>query len=920
MTFPAALDRIRRWRKLGRLMAALPAVVAVVCLLLLATGLADAWVAFEPAARVALVTALLAVVALGTLAVLALAARFSRRRGASLADRLSGSPRDPATAALGIDPSSCETPLARHLAERSLKEASEGLAALPAGKILPWRAIGLSCAAAVVAALPLLLLRALKPDAFHTVSARLLHPREDLPPWSPLRFTIDPQSPVVVYGGDLPLAVEVTGATLEHPVECLVKRPGSQEILRLPAYRESANRFSRTLESVTEGSSVAFASGKARSRWLPVELLLQPKVLAGRITVTPPSYAGNEAVTSPLDTNEIAAMEGSEVVLELTSNRPLSPSPLVFTPATTPGNEAVPQEISGETHGKDVIAFRWIVTASGKLSATLRDVRGTPAAMPVELSLRAVPDQPPVVDLQSPPRMLLATPSTKLPLTGRAEDDHALAKVQLVRTLEGFRDRARVVAPALNGKAFDFKDGIDLGTLGVSPGQTIELFLEASDHNPSLLGQGASEISRIHIITEEDYASRIRAQTTLAQFSARYRAIEDALRKARESLDAMDRAADVNDAAAAEAARKQAAAAHEEAAKLLDQLANDFPAFQLEQRLKDLAGKTAEDVRANLGGLGKFDANASEGDQRRAIREMRDRLGARQQEQEQLQQDARTIAEAGKLMEMVAKFRQIYATQESLSKRNRTIAEEIHKGSDQNRRLLPSLADTQKKNQEALETFTKELKERAESIHDPALAGLRRSSLEFLEKLQLADPGSAMKAAGEHGRLGVANDAYANAELARALLEGLMQGNEENEFAEACKNPGMKFSIPKPDVNETMSQLLQGLCQNPGTSPNQGVGGGGMGAGGTGPTGNAQPGFAAMDVPVLGPQRMQFDPVSLGAAGNGGGRPGQHRELSTAAETEAMRPVETPRITRTAPDPESIPEPYREAVKVYFSE
>ena len=65
--------------------------------------------------------------------------------------------------------------------------------------------------------------------------------------------------------------------------------------------------------------AVEFACGKARSRWMPVELLLQPKVLAGQVTVTPPAYTGREAVTIPLDTNEITAMEGAEVVLELAS-------------------------------------------------------------------------------------------------------------------------------------------------------------------------------------------------------------------------------------------------------------------------------------------------------------------------------------------------------------------------------------------------------------------------------------------------------------------------------------------------------------------------------------------------------------------------------------------------------------------------
>ena len=918
MNFTSALDRIRRWRRVGRWLAALPAAAALACLLALAAGLADAWLAFEAPPRTLLVTTLLAVTAVAALAALGFASRFSRARGAATADALLASPRSPASAALTLDPAKAETPLARHLAERSQAEAAAELAAIPVSKILAWPNIGRAALALLAAALPSAILFLAQPDATRAVAQRLLQPAADLPPWSPLIFAVEPAALSAVYGGELPLAVEITGGELKHPVELLVRRPDSGEVLRLPSFRESPTRFSRRLDALTEPVDVAFACGKARSPWLPVELLLQPKVLAGKFTVTPPAHTGREPASAPLDTNEIAAIEGSAILLELTSNRPLAPSTLVFTPATTPGTEAVPEEIPGEVVSAETIAFRWTAHRPGKLAATLRDVRGTPAAAPLELILKALPDQAPVVDLASPPRQLLATPSSTLVLKGRAEDDHALSKVQLVRTLEGFRDRARVVAPALRDQAYDFADSVDLSALGVRPGQVIELFLEASDHNPSLLGHGASEISRIQIISEDDYAERIRARTTLEQFGARYAAIAKAFQQARESLDAMDKAADLNDPTALEKARDQAAAAHREAAKLLEQLAADFPAFELEKRLKDLAAGGAADAKANLDQLEKIDPQAGEGDQRKAIREMRERLGAREQEQRQLEADAKTVAEAGKLLEMAAKFRQIHMTQVSLANRIRTIAEEIHKGNDQNRRLLPALAETQRKNREALDEFAAELKRRAEACTDPALAPLASSSLAFLDALRLADPQSVMEAGVKAGQLGVANDAFVQAELARGLLESLME-QPQNPFARACKGRCMKFSIPRPDVNATIQQLLEGLmCQNPGMLPNQGKGGGGMGGSGTGPSGSASPGFTLEDIPVVGPQRMEFEPASMGAKADGKGGKTGHRPIATAAESETLRPTEVPRDTRSAPDPEAVPEPYREAVKRYF--
>ena len=184
------------------------------------------------------------------------------------------------------------------------------------------------------------------------------------------------------------------------------------------------------------------------------------------------------------------------------------------------------------------------------------------------------------------------------------------------------------------------------------------------------------------------------------------------------------------------------------------------------------------------------------------------------------------------------------------------------------------------------------------------------SALQFLQQLKLSDPGSEeMDAAAKHARDGSSNDAATNAELARALLATLMESSEP--FPQACKGQCMKFSIPNPDVNQTMQQLLEGLmCQNPGMTPNQGMGGGGMGAGGTGPTGSAMPGFSMSDLPVIGPERMQFQPASLGASGKGESKPVRPKQLATRAElarSSSRNPVtEVPPLPIPKPFPPSI--------------
>ena len=75
-----------------------------------------------------------------------------------------------------------------------------------------------------------------------------------------------------------------------------------------------------------------------------------------------------------------------------------------------------------------------------------------------------------------------------------------------------------------------------------------------------------------------------------------------------------------------------------------------------------------------------------------------------------------------------------------------------------------------------------------------------------------------MDAAAKHGKAGEAMDAFTNAERARALLERLM--SEPEPFAQAAKGQAPQFDIPRPDVNKTLKQLLEGLLgQGQGNQP-----------------------------------------------------------------------------------------------------
>ncbi|MEO5914139.1 MAG: hypothetical protein ABIS50_07900 [Luteolibacter sp.] len=917
--FSQQLRRVRLLLGTGRAAAAVLALAAVAGLLWLIFGLADWAAGFETGGRKAITLSLLALTGAAGLTALIRALTVGSAEAAAKADAALADPREPAAAALSLDPAAAATPLAEMLTRRSLEAASASLKQLPLGKIFPWRLIGRAMVALAIPVIAIAIFRSSAPAAFSTVSQRLLHPDTDIPPYSPLVFRIDPTQPSAVYGGDLQLVAEITGGTIDHPVECLIRRSRSGEVLRLPAFRESPTRFSRRLDGLTESMDIATACGKARSHWVPVEILLEPKILSGVVRTTPPAYTGLAARSFPLDTNEIAAIEGSTVSLELTSNRPLASGKLIFTPAAAPGVEAVPRTIEGTISSSHQATFTWTATLAGRISATVSDLRGTPAPQPLDLALRILPDRAPVVELTSPPHQLLATPKSVIPIAGTAEDDFSLSRLQFVRTLSGFRDRVRVVAPDLHDRNYAFNDKLDLYDLGLEAGQVIELMLEASDRNPSLLGHGSSGISRIKIISEDQYAEYIRAKTTIAQFGARFEAARESMENARESLEKLGDALEKGDAEGAAKALEEARDAQRAGADLLEKIAGDFPAFELEKRLAELAEKQAADLRENLDALEKIDPAGGEG-QQAAIDEMLERLGRRQEQAEQLDEDVALARDAARILEMAAKFRQIYENQVSVAKRFGSIVKELRQGDNQNRRLLPSLAGTQEKNRAALGDFKTELKLRLDSVKggEPMLAPLVDSAFQFLADLDAAAPETLMDAAATHGKAGQANDAYTNAELARELLERLLSKPEP--FPEAVMGKAPALDLPRPDVNANIEQMLKALLgQNPGDAGGGQAPAGELGMGGTGPQGAPTSGIP-MDLPVVGPERLEFEPLaSSSKSGDGKSKTGPVAPLPETAEAGKIHPTETRRGESSTLSPESIPEPYREAVKRFFT-
>ncbi len=911
----------RTWRR-GLLCRGGLALATVLMLLIILGALADRWFALSMSARWGwqILTGILLLG--GAIIGLTRLRRFDTKAAARTADGATNRSRQVIQAGLELLPQQDGgAPLQSYLTQRAIDEAAASLQEVPVVARRPRAAIwrqaywlgGILLLGIVLALIHL-------PATTH-ILARLWNPGADLPPYSPLQFTITPSQPSVIYGDDLLLQTEISGGTVTDDARFLVKDLRSGRVEERASFREPGQRYAQRLENVVNPVAIAFGVGRARSPWHTVEVRLEPRVTAAEVRITPPAYTGQPTIAFSLGEGECKAITGSQIDVTLTSNRPVGGGSLTLLPKQPLNKEVLP--IVGTIESTHRIRFTWALTDSALAQFTLEDILGTPLAKPLEIDQIAMPDVPPVATITSPESRILATPNSEIPFAAEIEDDLGLTKTSWIRSLAGYRDRSRLMAQGKLGKRHEMEETVALAPLGAEPGQTLEFVVEGMDENPTLMGIGTSDPVQIQIISQDDYAELIRLRTTLDEFTARYDALAQALEKARAGLEAVESAQFPHDAL------KEAMKVHEEAAKTFDSVAKDFQAFDSEAALSEMAQETAQKLREQLRNMDQLTRAPDPLVVRREARALREALGGAQEAMDAEMEKADQFKAVGRVMEMAATFQKILRDQESLAKRTEAIAKEVSQGIMANVPQLGALARVQRENREALEAFTKELRKRAEALPQE-FESLGEQALRFAETVETLDVAPAMGMAAQRADAGDSYEAASNAALALQLLQRVLTERKQSQcqFAGMCQGGMPKFEIPQ-DMTATMEQLLKAMLGRlgkpgggEGQQPGQAGGSGGMGLGLAGSDGRYMPGFHQLRLPMFGPARLRFQAPAPGM-GNRSGRGGQGGRGSggSAATVENERAtLEALRHQETGQSgAEAVPERYREAVKRYFS-
>lgn len=308
--------------------------------------------------------------------------------------------------------------------------------------------------------------------------------------------------------------------------------------------RDDAQLYTYTFK-VSSDVTFDVIGGDDRVRNLKLHPVERPAVKDLALLCDYPAYLQRETRLLPVSSGRADLPEGSSAVCRAESNKPLvdvrvhDPADQIDLPVRVSATNAAQFEFD---LGK--------VAGDRTLLITMHDVDGVENRDPFRLSVSAVPDLPPEVNVQLRGIGTAVTPQARIPLVGRLVDDYALDEAWFEYEVDGAAAARRPLATQPAGlpnapmtEAFDLSEA-DPATsrprLELKPGQKLALAIRARDAYD--LGDaphiGGSPRFQLDVVT----ASELRALLERRELGLRQRfeAIYEKMVGVRDLVDRID--------------------------------------------------------------------------------------------------------------------------------------------------------------------------------------------------------------------------------------------------------------------------------------------------------------------------------------------------------------------------------------------
>jgi len=326
---------------------------------------------------------------------------------------------------------------------RGAAEAATGAVVLAASLAFAWPVLGLASEAARIAILP-----------------------------SSVEIAVLPGDVRVPAGSSLTIraSVRTRDKLLSRSNPSLTVAAGAEE--RTVPMTSGDGVFQFSFESVDRTFRYRVAAGPARSPDYTVTALHAPRVERIDLRYDYPAFTG-QAPREEADGGDIYAPEGTRVRVRVHTDKPIQAGELALTGATLTALQRTADR---------VLETQLVLSKDDSYRIGLIDRDGLRSSGDTEYFIRVMDDRPPDVRILRPAGDQQITPLEEVAIEARADDDHGIAKFELVYAVAG--REPRVVAfthSAGSGSAKVGNHVLAAEELRVQPGDVISYYARARD-------------------------------------------------------------------------------------------------------------------------------------------------------------------------------------------------------------------------------------------------------------------------------------------------------------------------------------------------------------------------------------------------------------------------------------------------------
>ena len=414
-----------------------------------------------------------------------------------------------------------EDPIEQHMLHRLVNDTTERIKGIDFKRTVDHSRTRKFAAIATLVIAFCCLIAVLFPIETQTSLKRIFIPWEKTDPILTTKIEVSPGNARILTGKSLQIQANVTGKSTEkvvlnyHPKDAVLTEDNGEILQQINMVQnpDDKREFAYEIFNINTEMQYYVTANEKTSEKFTVEVFEMPRIDEVSVSYTYPEYTNLKPVVQQ-GSGDIQAVVGSTAEIRMTANKVIQSATFNFSnPESTEGvAENVEGELTANTSEMlivdgNILSKTIDVDESGKYNVTLLCIDGFNNEIPIEYTIKAMPDKVPEVVIKEPGRDVKATKLEEIKIVAEVTDDYGISNFSLKYRV-GRGELMEIpfeiaTDPVVDNVSKHLQSGTHtfyLEEYDVEPGEIISYYAHAADNNTLTgPGEGSSEIYFIEI-------------------------------------------------------------------------------------------------------------------------------------------------------------------------------------------------------------------------------------------------------------------------------------------------------------------------------------------------------------------------------------------------------------------------------------